>query len=110
MKNIIVFFTLLLLPGCSEMFYSGSSNSQMISEMNAKIEANVKSAMGAPKQLMVMNWGPPTSISSDGTEKGEVYSYVKSLQFSFGLYTSYVYLYFNENGIVYYTNFKYTLE
>jgi len=110
MKTTVLLFTALFLSSCYPTSYTGSSNSKMISDMNSKIAANVKTTMGSTKQNIVMNWGPPTSTTTDGTEKGEIYSYIRSQQFSFGLYTSFVYLYFNENNVVYFTNFKYTLQ
>jgi hypothetical protein len=118
MKNIIALFLIMLLPSCSDMFYSSSSSSQnpaqtlsqLLAEENAKIEANVKSYKGTSKQNLILNLGPPTSVASDGTNKGEVYSYIHSILGPYGTYTTYCYFYINEQNIVYFTKFNYTFQ
>lgn len=82
----------------------------MLQEINAQMESNVKSYIGTSKQNLILNLGPPTKIDSDGTAKGEVYSYIRSFPGPYGLYTAYGYYYINEDNIVYFSKYSYTLQ
>lgn len=110
MRKIIVLFTLIMLSGCSQMFYSNTKTpEQTIAELNSDLDAKGKSTIGRSKQDLLLNWGPPDSKFSDGNN-GEIYTYTISAPFSFGTYTGITNLYINEKGVIYNSKFKYLLQ
>lgn len=110
MTRLLMLFTIILLSGCSQLFYSNTQTpEQIVADLNKDLEAKGKSTVGRTKQALLLNWGPPNSKSSDGNN-GEIYTYTVSSTFSFGTYTGITYLYINDIGVIYHSNFKYLIQ
>lgn len=103
-------FLMTLVIGCSSMVYQPqTSNYDVMYKLNADLEARGKSTIGSTKQLLLLNWGPPTSKMSDGSG-GEIYTYSYPGQLVVGYYTPYINLFINEKGIIYNSLFRYTIK
>lgn len=63
---------------------------------------------GQESTILFQQWGPPDKTSTDGGA-GKIYTYVRSMQFSFGYYTGYSHFYVNVEGVVYHVMYKYTI-
>ena len=107
--NRILFIVLLtFIVRCSPFTYqSQTSNYDVMYKLNTELEAKGKSTVGSTKKLLLLNWGPPTSIISDGNQ-GEIYTYSYPGQLIVGYYTPFINIYINEKGIIYHSNFRYT--
>ena len=110
MKQFLIMPLLCLFASCSQLFYSDTqSNQEMIADLNKDLELKGRSTVGRTKNELLLNWGPPSSKTSDGNN-GEIYTYTVSAPFSFGTYTGITNLYINEKGVIYHSNFKYLLQ
>ena len=98
----------MLAFGCTPSLYQAHINHVMY-KLNAELEARGKSTVGSTKQLLLLNWGPPTSTMSDGAG-GEIYTYSDPGQLIVGYYTPFINIYINEKGIIYHSSFRYTLR
>jgi hypothetical protein len=90
-------------------YQSQTSNYDVVEKLNAELEARGKSTIGGTKQALLLNWGPPTKITSDGAG-GEIYTYSDPGQLVVGYYIPMIYIYINDKGIIYYSSFKFLLQ
>lgn len=110
MKSTLIIFMIITLSSCSDLLYQNTeSPEQIVSDLNKDLEAKGKSTIGRTKQELLLNWGPPNSKASDGSN-GEIYTYAVSAPFSFGTYTGLTYIYINDKGVIYHSNFRYLLQ
>lgn len=105
-KAILIAITGFCFTGCYPTQQSSSSSYMHTFEVELRDKAY--SFKGYPVQALIQLWGPPTEISTDGGT-GKIYTYIQSMQFSYGLYNGYNHFYVNNEGIIYHVLYKYTL-
>src|SRR5690606_20424043 len=92
---------LLSMISCDTLYYQQqASQSQQLADSKRDIENNAKTFHNNPKKALLLSWGKPASISSDG-DGGEIYRYSNSTRMSYGVLTSFIDMFIDKEGIVY---------
>lgn len=106
--QVIVLIILFLLPGCYAL-QSSSSSSETIKALNYDMADRAYSWKGNTKQELIKSWGPPTKTSSDGSG-GEILTYIRTMQFSFGYYIGNNHFYIDKTGKIYHVVYQPTIQ